>query len=364
MSNVDFSSTITRMKNYGFIEEKTGIFNKRGMDEKSTLKTLKLLEHCGIIRDIYDISFSYAGLLRSKNDNYNALMVITRNCFAFIYYPNNECNYDEAMIGVYNKRDISHVTTIESREYVAVNDLAVITNKSDNQNHIYGIRAPKDLDMLVTFVSNCVNEMSESVSVRSGLYRVRDFIKEDLNAVYNTIEKEVQKELQKEVQKEPSQSNYSNRSNPQSYEPRSKFDLGERTPWTNFTIMNMSEDQIEPYMNYVLDRIKKDCLQKNISIKVKESDFKMPNIARSMGGVFSLIGKMASNSVRGYTIEDSTTPKEIYYRIHLVPQYENPGTVVNVFCEAIYNVKFGNKKVMGEALFDSVAEIVNQAFNS
>ena len=140
-------------------------------------------------------------------------------------------------------------------------------------------------------------------------------------------------------------------------------DVGNREPWGNFTIMNLTEERIAEYMNSWLGRIKELCNQNNISISVREDDFKMPNLARSMGGVIGFIGKMASSSVKGYTIEDATNVKDIYYRIHLIPQYENPGTVVNCYCETWYNMKFGNKKAIGEALFNNVSEIIHKSFN-
>ncbi len=140
-------------------------------------------------------------------------------------------------------------------------------------------------------------------------------------------------------------------------------DVGNRESWGNFTIMNLQEDEIEGYMNTWLDRIMNACEQYNISINVKQDEFKLPNMARSMGGIISFIGKLASNAVKGYTIEDATNKKSVYYRIHLVPQFENPGTIVNVYCETWFNTEFGNKKAMGEALFNSISEIINNTFN-
>ena len=141
-------------------------------------------------------------------------------------------------------------------------------------------------------------------------------------------------------------------------------DVGNRESWGNYTIMNLNEEQIGAYMDSWMDRVKKECAQKSISITAREDVFKMPNLARSVGGFIGFLGKIASNQVRGYTIEDATNPKDVYYKIHLIPQYENAGTVVNCYCETLYNLEFGNKKVMGEALFNSVSQIVNETFRA
>ena len=142
-------------------------------------------------------------------------------------------------------------------------------------------------------------------------------------------------------------------------------DVGNREVWGQYTVMNLTTEDTPQFMDAWLNNIKASCEQNNLAVTTRMDNFKLPNMAREMGGAISVVGGFLSSSVVGYTIEDATngSSKNAYYRIHLIPQYEHPATVINIYCETWYNILFGNKKVVGQALFDTAVEIVRNTFN-
>ncbi len=146
-------------------------------------------------------------------------------------------------------------------------------------------------------------------------------------------------------------------------------DLGNWKSSGEYTIAGLDKENVYTYMDEWMGKFKEKARMKGVSVLVQREDCKLPNMAREIGGLIGMIGKMASQTVVGYNIkDDSGTPnrsgkKNVLFDVYLVPQNIQGGIVVEAYVFTWYGTSLKNaEKAMGESLLNATSQLLNEAF--
>lgn len=143
-------------------------------------------------------------------------------------------------------------------------------------------------------------------------------------------------------------------------------DLGNWQPSGNYTLYGNCD--VSLFMDMWLDIFQHVAEDNGLPVLLGKEECKMPNVAREIGGVIGLIGKMASSTVMGYNIKDDSSrgnsKKKVLYDVYLVPRDIQGGTVVEAYVITYYGISLNRaERAMGEGLLERAGQILNETFN-